>query len=279
MKGSLQDMAVADLIQLTCQDRKAVHVELRSGGQKAALFFKNGNLVHAQLDDLNGEDAVYKLLGWNEGSFELKQDVEPPDVSITREWTSLLLEGARRIDEGIVRTNGSGQDTELAKLMAAGIAPGQLYAEMDKDFASLWGIETGDWMRAGASKLQNLMTDLGQEVEAFMGASIATIRGRLLVHAVFADLDMADLVPRISPFVKTVSNAAAKLGAGKMEDNLLKTSKAYLVTRMLKGSASYLMIVVDKETANLGNLRHMCKVYAERISKLGIEKAVTRLDS
>jgi hypothetical protein len=43
--------------------------------------------------------VVYQILAWHEGNFTLEIGVEPPAVTISRSWSGLLLEGARRLDE------------------------------------------------------------------------------------------------------------------------------------------------------------------------------------
>lgn len=99
MQGSLQDMAVADLIQHNCQDRKTAQLIIEQNGQQALLFFHEGAVQHAALDDLQGEEVVYQILDWREGNFTLEMGVTPPAVTISRSWSGLLLEGARRLDE------------------------------------------------------------------------------------------------------------------------------------------------------------------------------------
>lgn len=99
MHGNLQDMAVADLIQHNCQDHKTARLAIEHGEEEATLFFNEGAVQHATLDDLSGEEVIYHILTWQEGRFTLELGPEPPQVSITRSWSGLLLEGARRLDE------------------------------------------------------------------------------------------------------------------------------------------------------------------------------------
>jgi len=99
MRGDLQDMAVADLIQHYCMDRKTAQLVVEHGDQQATLFFKDGAVQHATLDKTQGEEVIYRILNWQEGEFILEMDLEPPAVTISRSWSSLLLEGARRLDE------------------------------------------------------------------------------------------------------------------------------------------------------------------------------------
>ncbi len=100
MQGNLRDMGVADLIQHTCQDNKLARLSVVHQGHQAVLFFKDGAVVHAELDNtLSGEEVVYRTLNWQEGQFNLEVGVEPPATTITRSWSGLLLEAARRLDE------------------------------------------------------------------------------------------------------------------------------------------------------------------------------------
>jgi hypothetical protein len=99
MQGSLQDMTIADLIQHNCQDRKTAQLIIDHNGQQALLYFNEGAVQHAALGDLQGEEVIYRILDWREGNFVLEIDVTPPAVTISRSWSGLLLEGARRLDE------------------------------------------------------------------------------------------------------------------------------------------------------------------------------------
>src|SRR5512133_3259718 len=100
MLGNLKDMAIADLIQHNCQDRKVAALTIQHANHRAVLYFNAGNVAHAVLDDQEqGENVIYQILTWEDGTFNLEAGVEPPTTTITRNWTGLLLEGARRLDE------------------------------------------------------------------------------------------------------------------------------------------------------------------------------------
>lgn len=99
MQGNLQVMAIADLIQHNCQDRKTAQLVIDHDSTQAILFFKEGAVIHATLGDHQGEEVIYQILGWQEGQFNLEIGVEAPKTTINRSWSGLLLEGARRLDE------------------------------------------------------------------------------------------------------------------------------------------------------------------------------------
>lgn len=99
LQGNLRDMSVADMIQVNCQEKKLARATIRSNKQTAILFFRDGAVTHAVLDDLIGEEVIYAILNWDDGEFLIDPDIESDQVTIKRNWSGLLLEGAKRLDE------------------------------------------------------------------------------------------------------------------------------------------------------------------------------------
>jgi len=99
MQGSLRDMTVADIIQHNCQEQKTALLTVDHDGRRAQIFMLNGAVVHAVMGAQAGETVVYETLAWVDGKFVLEPGVLPPTASIKRSWSSLLLEGAKRLDE------------------------------------------------------------------------------------------------------------------------------------------------------------------------------------
>jgi DNA-binding response OmpR family regulator len=98
--GQLSDMAVVDLIQTIEVSRKSGVIHFTSPeGRRGAIYFRNGKVVDAELGRLQGEDAVYRLLIWADGEFEVEfKNVRRKDV-IELSSQGLLMEGMRRLDE------------------------------------------------------------------------------------------------------------------------------------------------------------------------------------
>lgn len=99
LQGNLRDMSVADLIQQFGQDGKTARLTIQHNGDEAILYFQQGKVAHAVWRNMRGEEVVYRTLRWQNGTFSLEMEIEPPDVTIQRSWSGLLLEGARRLDE------------------------------------------------------------------------------------------------------------------------------------------------------------------------------------
>ncbi|MCU1283459.1 MAG: hypothetical protein JWM53_7005, partial [bacterium] len=98
--GQLADMAVVDLIQTIEISRKSGVIHFtHPDGKRGAIYFRNGKVIDAELGRLGGEDAVYRLLVWGEGEFEVEfKNVRRKDV-IELSSQGLLMEGMRRVDE------------------------------------------------------------------------------------------------------------------------------------------------------------------------------------
>jgi len=100
VSGSLQDMALTTLISVNCTEGNRAQLQLRRGLEEALIYFDEGEIIHVALGDREGEEAIYELLTWEDGEFELEMDVPPPVRTVNDPWSNLLLEGMQRIDEG-----------------------------------------------------------------------------------------------------------------------------------------------------------------------------------
>lgn len=100
LQGTLGDLSIPDLIQLHCQSGSAARLLVRGlQGEQSDLYFAGGEIVHAACGDLQGAEAVYELLTWEEGSFEVEQNAAAPARTVQIPWSALLMEGLRRADE------------------------------------------------------------------------------------------------------------------------------------------------------------------------------------
>lgn len=99
VRGSLQDLDLLTLLQMTCEEGGDAQITLQRGVESASLYIQAGQIVHAEGQTQQGEAMVYEVLAWKDGTFALTRTVPAPAISIQRDWNSLLLEGLRRLDE------------------------------------------------------------------------------------------------------------------------------------------------------------------------------------
>jgi len=98
-QGSLKELPLPDIIQLVSVSGKTGKFTLTRDNDRGYIFLKNGQMVHATVGDLTGEEAIYSLAIWNQGDFQFNPGEEADRQTITKSNTNLLMEAARRLDE------------------------------------------------------------------------------------------------------------------------------------------------------------------------------------
>ncbi|HEV3037876.1 MAG TPA: response regulator [Candidatus Angelobacter sp.] len=105
LRGSLAQMNVMDLLQSLDMGHKTCALTLNNNGDRCQMFFSDGQINHAIYGDVKGDDAVFKVLSWTGGNFEINFNGSSAEQTVTRSTQGLLLEGLRLLDE-------SNRDTE-----------------------------------------------------------------------------------------------------------------------------------------------------------------------
>ena len=96
--GNLRDLKLPNLIQLNCLEKNESKLTIEHAGKYGTIYFRSGQIVHAEFDPDVGKEALFRLLGLEEGKFKVENGVRPPIVSITENWNNLMLEGLHHFD-------------------------------------------------------------------------------------------------------------------------------------------------------------------------------------
>src|ERR1700733_5233046 len=99
-RGVLRQVSLQDVIQMECLNRNSSILEVNAGKWQGQIFIKEGNIIHAQAAERNGETALNKILSLKGGEFSLRPYAEPPRQTIDGPWEFLVMEAARARDEG-----------------------------------------------------------------------------------------------------------------------------------------------------------------------------------
>lgn len=101
MRGRLEMISLPNIIQALEMERRTGTLRLSSGARRGEILFAEGRIASAVEGPRQGEAAVYRLLAWEEGEFTLEpaSGTAPLEALVTKSNQSLLLEGARRLDE------------------------------------------------------------------------------------------------------------------------------------------------------------------------------------
>ena len=99
LRGSLSQMNVIDLVQSLEMGRKSCLLTMTNSADKCELYFNQGQVQHAAYGSLLGDEAVFKVLRWTDGNFQVNFDGKTTEQSTKLNTQGLLMEGLRLLDE------------------------------------------------------------------------------------------------------------------------------------------------------------------------------------
>lgn len=101
VSGSLREMGLPDMVQVLFHGRKSGNLRIRAPEGSGEIHFQEGNVVNALWGELRGESAFYAMLRLRDGEFALDPGFKAQARVINTSSEALLLEGMRRLDEGL----------------------------------------------------------------------------------------------------------------------------------------------------------------------------------
>jgi hypothetical protein len=107
VRGNLSQMNVIDLMQSLEMGRKSCQLTMNNAGEKCEVFFAEGQVKHATYGSLTGDEAVFKVLRWTGGNFELNFEGKTDQETTKLNTQGLLMEGLRLLDES--QRDGAGE--------------------------------------------------------------------------------------------------------------------------------------------------------------------------
>ena len=99
IQGRLEEMSILDLVQSLEMGQKSCRLALRRGNELCELYFVGGQCKHARCGSVEGEPAVYQVVNWADGEFEIDFGGASNQVTISRSTTGVLMEAMRLLDE------------------------------------------------------------------------------------------------------------------------------------------------------------------------------------
>lgn len=191
LRGNLKDFSLPDIIQLVGFGRKTGALRISFVGGAAALYFEEGNVIHAEYPGTQGEQAVYAMFRVPHGEFRFQADVAPSTRTIAMDPTNLVMEAARLLDE-----------SRRAEAEGAGPDGGE--------------VPSGEWL--GVEDVHRDPTDVKQEIRDLLNQRFGKNAKRLL-QAVDQCGDSVDdllqLAERVEKYVHVFIDTRASTAIGK----------------------------------------------------------------
>jgi len=99
--GRLAEMSMIEIIQLLALNKKSGLLKITSDDKAGEIFFKDGHLTHAVIDEIQGERAIHKMVEFETGIFRfLPNGEKDPEIqTITNSAMNVIMDCCRILDE------------------------------------------------------------------------------------------------------------------------------------------------------------------------------------
>ncbi|GEJ57264.1 DUF4388 domain-containing protein [Anaeromyxobacter diazotrophicus] len=98
-EGGVAGLGLSDLLQLNAQNRFSGCFRIEHEGALGVIFFRDGEIVHAERGELVGEEAFREILAWPRGRFSVEPNVVAARRTLHKSCEHLLIDALRVVDE------------------------------------------------------------------------------------------------------------------------------------------------------------------------------------
>jgi len=223
--GQVVDLQLVDIIQMACLGKFSMSLAVSKGDEEGLIYFKNGEIAHAEVGDLEGKEALYTMLDWNEGKFNSQMGISPPKETVTDRWEHLLLEGMKRRDDA-----AAAEQRDSTVLMQE---VEQAFEDLDKEAA----------IKELLERLLRILTS----IEGFQKGVWIDTKGNAVTN------DSQTFTERETSIPLLMFTMASRLGKSLGNAQPLRINLGYKnkQTTIMKYNQLYLMVLLrDKNTAD-----------------------------
>jgi len=95
----VQSKSLVDIIQLECISQSSSVLRITNGPFSGKIWIQEGEIIDSETNDLQGEPAFQRILGWKAGNFETLPAEPARPRTVFKSYNALLLETAQALDE------------------------------------------------------------------------------------------------------------------------------------------------------------------------------------
>ncbi|MBK5276420.1 MAG: DUF4388 domain-containing protein [Desulfuromonadales bacterium] len=98
-QGAVAGLSLTDVIQLKGHNKYTGCITVIYGNSEGVIYFADGEIIHAVQGKTTGEEAIYQIIKWPGGSFNIHPEMVSNVCTIHYRTDVLLMEALRRLDE------------------------------------------------------------------------------------------------------------------------------------------------------------------------------------
>lgn len=97
--GTIQGIPLHSLLQMHENDGQTCTLHIFSAAGDGYIYVEDGSVINAEVDELSGEEAFYRLISWDEVIIDIKYYNRTRSPEISTPLITMIMEGFRRKDE------------------------------------------------------------------------------------------------------------------------------------------------------------------------------------
>ena len=97
ISGGLENTRCPEIMKILSLGKRSGKLLLNNGAVTGNIFFRDGQIIHAQCGPLKGTKAIYELAVWTSGDYRFFVDETPDIVTIDISMDDILNEAANRM--------------------------------------------------------------------------------------------------------------------------------------------------------------------------------------
>ena len=281
-QGTVEGVDLIDIVQFNGLSRATAALKVTTGDMEGMIFFKEGAVVHAMCGDITGEDAFFTILGFNGGTLQNINGVQPPIVSIEKRIEALLFKAALQSDESSAEDDSiTDQLADAEDLVAQRLEESFGTHSLEVTFESVTqelqetadAIEDIDTIEKATTliedfemtAIQNILAEF-TNIEGVHTACLVGRDGFLLDSLARPDLDAEMIAAIASSGFGSAESLGAQLSQGELRMTMFEFKNGPVMFAPV-GEESFLVIVADQET-NLGWIRMSIKKHSAKLQEV-----------
>jgi len=90
LKGNLSQLKLVDILKILCNSQRTGKLALQFKSESGDIYFVAGEIIHAKYNTISGTDAVFNLVGWNEGFFTFIPNISVKNRTIQEQAANII---------------------------------------------------------------------------------------------------------------------------------------------------------------------------------------------
>lgn len=235
---TFESIGLLSVMQILNMDRKSSALQVDVDGNKGVIYFKDGEIIHAEYENLIDEEAALQLISLNRGIISVKKIKKNVKRTIKREFVDFCAEILKKMDD--LKKNKKKVSKKKSKINKK--------------------------KEVKMARIKDVLTTLKDEVTGFQTASVFGRDGIPVAIENPANLDVDAFSAKFAMVSSLVSKSIKDLSGGKVSEILIEEEKGWTLIRPIGETGLYLFIAVTSE-ATLGNVRLVAKRLAADLEK------------